>query len=476
MPKRNLAWILVVAMIALLMWQLPQTIAGRDSVYRAFGPLVDVRTQIHRRYVVDIDDHKLVDAAVRAGVDAMVQELDDPHAVYLSRDEYEQFKRRKSGVFGGIGVDVWKTDEGLEVLSREHGSPAVEAGILPGDIIMRIDGQRVADMPLVEAVGSLLNGEPGTEVKLRVKTPQAGGKSIKRDLTLVRAIVQLDPVRGWTRGPRAEWRFVFDSDRRIAYIRLVKFTPDVDRQLDRCVHDMLRHAGLKGIILDLRENTGGLLPSAIEVADRFLDSGMIVSTRGRTKDRKEWFATHDIGYPDLALVVLVNGSTASAAEIVAGALRDHGRAEVVGERTYGKGSVQEVVELDRDNGALKLTTAYYYLPNGECIHRTPQAAKNGSWGVAPTAPVSLTPSQRQSWLQVWRMVGREIDRVEEDKRAGETEAAADARAVDDAREALLAGDIQLRKAYDLIAAQLDSPGGKRRTTDAVSSPADKDRA
>src|SRR5262245_34038153 len=195
MPKRNLACVPVVVMISLLMWQLPSTIAGRDSLFQAFGPLVDVRAQIHKRYVDQIDDDKLVKAAVGAGIDAMMSSLQDPYALYLDERAYARFQRQSEGIFGGIGVDVWATGEGLEVLSREPGSPAVAADILPGDIITHVDGKATNTIPLVDLVNNMLNGREGSKVTLTVVTP---GQE-PRELKLRRAVIQLNPVRGWSR-------------------------------------------------------------------------------------------------------------------------------------------------------------------------------------------------------------------------------------------------------------------------------------
>jgi carboxyl-terminal processing protease len=456
-PKRNLAWILVVAIIALLMWQLPQTIAGRDSVYKAFGPLVDVRAQIERRFVEPIDDDALVGAAVRAGIDAMVDVLNDPHAIYLDEKEYERFKKRTEGVFGGVGVDVWSVDNGLEVLSREPNSPAAVAGIMPGDVITHIDGKPAKSVPLVEAVNNWLNGSPDSEVVLTVVPHDPSGAT--RDVALRRAVIQLDPIRGWSRSPDGDWRFLLDEENQIAYVRLTKFTGNVADRLDERVNHLLRD-GLRGLVLDLRENTGGLLSSAIDVADRFLDNGLIVCTRGRTSDEKRWYATHDIGYPQFPVVVLINDSTASAAEIVAGSLRDHHRAEVVGERSYGKGSVQEVVELDRQSGAIKLTTAYYYLPSGHCIQRTPKNTREGNWGVAPTVPVNLTAGQRQRWLEMWRQVSREAVAPASQPANAATEQATEAQRKADG-EKLLKADVQLRKALQVLRREV-RPAEQRR--------------
>jgi carboxyl-terminal processing protease len=431
-------------------------------VYKAFGPLVDVRAQIERRFAEDIDDKKLVTAAVRAGIDAMVETLHDAHAIYLDEKEYERFKKRTDGVFGGIGVDVWPAEKGLEVLSREPNSPATVAGLLPGDIITHVDGKATNQVSLVDAVNNLLNGPPDTEATLTITRPGEPPAGGPRDITLRRAVIHLDPIRGWSRSPTGDWRFMLDEQAHVAYIRLTKFTGDVDERLDERMNRLLRE-GVRGVVLDLRENTGGLLTSAIEVADRFLEAGLIVSTRGRKSDEKRWYATHDIGYPDLPMAVLINESTASAAEIVAGALRDHHRAEVVGERSYGKGSVQEVVELDRHSGAIKLTTAYYYLPSGQCIQKTPKAVQEGDWGVAPTLPVNLTPRQRERWRRVWHEIGREVV-----ARPTSRPVTATVRETEDAEcekeaAALLKADLQLRQALECVQRQL-ARGRTRSTT------------
>jgi carboxyl-terminal processing protease len=450
-PKRNLAWILVVMMIALLMWQLPQTIAGRDAVYKAFGPMVDVRAQIERRYVEEIDDEKLVNSAVRAGVNAMVDVLNDPHAAFLNEREYDRFKKRTDGIFGGVGVDVWPVPAGLEVLSREPNSPAAQAGIMPGDVITHVDGRLTSRYSLVDAVNNLLNGLPDTEVLLTVAR-----RGEDREITLRRAMIHLDPIRGWSRSPSGAWRFMLDEENRIAYIRLTKFTNDVDEKLDERMNRLLRE-DLRGLVLDLRDNTGGLLNSAIEVADRFLEGGMlIVSTRGRASDEKRWYATEAIGYPRIPMAVLINGSSASAAEIVAGALRDHQRAAVVGERSYGKGSVQEVVELERHSGAIKLTTAYYYLPCGQCIQKTVKTAQEGTWGVTPTIPVNLTDRQYERLQETRRAIERETVVETSSQPTTASSVADDSGRMADAK-ALLKADLQLLKALQNVQALVKQP-------------------
>lgn len=455
MPKRNLAWILVIGMIALLMWQLPHTIAGRDSVLKAFGPLVDVRVQINRNFVTEVNDDLMVHRAVDAGIRAMVSTLNDPFSGYMSRDDYERFEKRRDGFYGGIGIDVWTTEDGLEVLGREPHSPAVQVGILPGDVITHIDGVSVKDMPLDEVVANQLNGPSDTPIRLRLYTPTTNELITPRELTVYRAIIKLESVRGWSRDHEGNWRFILDPVQRIGYVRLTKFTTDVDERLDAIINRLLRE-NLRGLVLDLRENTGGLLKSALEVTDRFLESGLMVRTSGRRADEKQWFALREGTYPHFAMVVLINGSTASAAEIVAGSLRDHKRAVLVGERSFGKGSVQEVVELSDGNGAIKLTTAYYYLPGGQCIHRTPENMITGTWGVAPTIPVNLTESQRKRCLATWRNLARESAAVDKEAAPVTTTAASDDMAEHDAVRELLSADIQLAKGLEYLEKRLDT--------------------
>jgi carboxyl-terminal processing protease len=469
MPKRNIAWVLVIAVITLLLWRLPQTIAERDVVYRAFAPLADARSQIHQRFVDDTNDAILVNSAVDAGIRAMVAQLQDAHAIYLNQDEYERFRSRTDGVFGGIGVDVWSTPAGLEVLSRDPNSPAAQAGILPGDIITHVDGLATSSVSLVDAVNNLLNGPPDTEAALTIVRPSDSVAKPPREITVRRTEIHVDSIRGWGRTAGGGWRYMIDGRERIAFVRLTKFTQDVDERLDVVMEGLLQQ-GLRGLILDLRDNTGGLLDSAREVSDRFLEAGLIVRTGGRRVDDKQWFAMRDGTYPSFPMVVLINGSTASAAEIVAGSLRDHRRAAVVGERSYGKGSVQEVIELDNRHGAIKLTTSYYFLPSGQCIDRTFRSAVAGVWGVAPTVPVNLTDRQRKKCLDAWREIGREAVPAGTPPTSGPAE---ESKAVDDvsrvqaAAQALLEADLQLNKAYELLLSRLapNAPEGMGATSE-----------
>lgn len=485
MPKRNLAWIVIIAMIALLMWQLPQTIAGRDSVLKAFGALVDARAQIRKRYVNIVDDDVLISAAVDAGIRAMVRGLGDPHAVYLSEEQYVRFKQQTDGLYAGIGAAVWSTEAGLEVLSREPNSPAARAGLLPGEIITHIDGKPTAGIPLIEAVNNMLNGPLDTEVHLTILTPatlklagngQRDSLEETREITLYRAIIKIDPLEGWSRSAKGRWRFMLDPELGIGYIRLLRFSPDVDERLDEEINRLQRH-DLRGLILDLRDNPGGLLDSAREVADKFLDGAvLIVRTAGRRSDEKRWFAMREGTYPHFPMTILINGSTASAAEIVAGALGDHQRAVIIGERSYGKGSVQEVVELENHGGAIKLTTAYYYLPSGRCIQRTEKTIQDGTWGVMPNLLVNLTAAQRAKSLTAWREIRRESPihdgMMGSDEDVSDKSPATKKSSMPDTATHLLEADLQLKKAVEYLQDRLRPPGSSGHSRPGNSQPRD----
>lgn len=407
MPKRNIAWIFVVFIIALVMWQLPQTIASRDALLRSFGAIVAARSTIERHAVSEVDDRQLATKAVDAAIHAMIAELDDPYAVYLNPEQYVAFQTKVTGHYGGIGVEVCAADNGLEVLNRVADSPAYESGMLPGDVIVAIDGASLATIPPVESVNNMLNGVIGTEVQLRVERSNDDGKTTQvHSFTLTRADIALEPIRGWRRNATGQWDYLLDSSKQLAYVRLVKFTPNIDEQLAAVLNPLIKN-GLQSLVIDLRENSGGLLDSAWEIADMFLDEGVIVKTVGRNSPPQQWFAKAEGTLPQINIAILVNGASASASEIIAGSLRDHQRATVFGTRSFGKGSVQEVIPLGDSGGAVKLTTRYYYLPSGVCIHRHAQDRPDDEWGVVPNRTIPLTDLQRRQWRDAWRESARE---------------------------------------------------------------------
>jgi carboxyl-terminal processing protease len=321
-----------------------------ESPYRNLGIFARALAHIEMSWVEEANQDELIYGAIRG----MVQTL-DPHSAFMDPDEYRILTNDTQGQFGGVGVEIEARDGWLTVLGTVDGGPADRAGILPGDRFLIIDDRNARDLPITEAV-RVMRGEPGTAVRVRIRRE---GQEDAVDLVLTREIIEVEAI---------EARLLAD---RVLYVRLKTFqettTTELRTALDTAAAEAAAAGGLRGILLDMRYNPGGLLNQAVLVSDEFIDSGVIVSTRGRGGQLlSEARASASGTRPDWPMVVLVNGYTASAAEIVAGALRDHERAIIVGTRTFGKGSVQNIVDLP-DGSAMKLTIARYYTPNGRSI-------------------------------------------------------------------------------------------------------------
>ena len=303
--------------------------------------------EVLENYVSEVKPEDLFKGAYRG----MLQQL-DPHSQYLDKRESATFAADTEGKFGGLGIQISIVDGMLTVISPIRGTPAYDAGIMAGDIILKIDGRSTERITLPEAV-QILRGEPDSDVVLTVRHP---GNRADAEITVTRGIIN---------PPSVEYEIV-ENGTGIGLLRINSFSAKVTDELLEALND-LQEQDLKGLILDLRGNPGGLLDRAVEVCDVFLDSGVVVSVRGRRPgQRKEFLANEDSQFESLPLVVLVDGGSASASEIVAVGLRDHDRALLVGSRTYGKGSVQNLIPL-KDGAVLKLTTARYYAPAGEPI-------------------------------------------------------------------------------------------------------------
>ncbi len=319
-----------------------------------YGQL-DLFGQIFERILADYVDEKTDAELVRAAIEGMVQTL-DPHSEYYTPEQFHAFQADLSGQFGGLGIEVNMEDNGLvHVVTPIDGTPAAEAGVIAGDYITGIDGEPVLGMTIDEAV-SLMRGEPGTDVTITI---QRAGVEEPFDITITRAIIRNPQVRAQ----------VFDD---IAYIRLTVFGTRSQEEFTAAISDLIAEIGpdVSGFILDLRNNGGGSFDTAIAIADDFLDRGEIVSTRGRTaEDNQRYNAREGDLIDGRPLIVLVNGGSASASEIVAGALQDLRRATIVGTTSYGKGSVQTIFPLGAgaDLGAIRLTTALWYTPSGQPI-------------------------------------------------------------------------------------------------------------
>jgi len=307
----------------------------------------EVYERVQRDYVESIDDETLIRNAIRGMLEGL-----DPHSAYLDAAEYEQLQEGTRGQFGGLGIEVGMEDGFVKVIAPIDGTPADAAGIQPGDLIMRIDGRSVRGLDLQQAV-ERMRGEPGTEIQLGILRD---GQDSPIDVTLERAVIQVDSVRSQLLEPG------------FGYLRISQFQSRTgDDLLSEIAAWQDEYGPMNGMVLDLRNNPGGVLDAAVEVADAFLSNGAIVSTNGRAERAESRFtATPNDALNGAPLVVLVNAGSASAAEIVAGALQDHRRAVIMGEQTFGKGSVQSILPL-RNGSAVKLTTARYYTPDGRSI-------------------------------------------------------------------------------------------------------------
>ena len=341
----------------------------KATVYEQLDLFGDIFERIRSQYVEDVDEADLIEAAI----DGMLTSL-DPHSSYLSPDDAAQMRVQTRGEFGGLGIEVTQEEGFVKVVSPIDGTPADDAGLEAGDFITHVDGESILGFTLDEAV-DLMRGPVGSEI---VVTIVREGESEPFDVSIIRDTIKLTAVRSRIVGETVVLRITTFSDQTF---------PSMRDQLNEKVEELGGLENVNGFILDLRNNPGGLLTQAVRVSDAFLESGEIVSTRGREPQDGDRFNADE---GDLAegkpLVVLINGGSASASEIVAGALQDHRRAIVVGTKSFGKGSVQTVMPL-RGDGAMRLTTARYYTPSGRSIQ---------ALGVSPDIVVQQPPRREET--------------------------------------------------------------------------------
>lgn len=350
----------------------------------------DAYEQIDANYVREVDRRKLVDAAIRG----MANHL-DPHSTFIPPEDLAKFEQRLDQEFVGIGIHVQNVNNRLEIIRPLPGSPAWRAGIRNGDVILEIDGKSTAGMTPEEA-GRLLAGISGRPVVLGVRKPQA---EQTEQVTVVRERIQLPTVVGVTRRDDLKWDFMLNSAEGIGYIGLVHFSRNTADEVEAVLKELMAQ-DMKALILDVRSNPGGLMESAVAIADLFLDAGPIVSMKGRVVPEKKWTARKGEFLCSVPMVVLTNRQSASASEVLSACLQDNHRAVIVGERTWGKGSVQNVVSLEDGKSALKITTASYFRPSGVNIHRFPDSKKEDAWGVMPDEGhvVELSKDEWTQWL------------------------------------------------------------------------------
>ena len=319
-----------------------------EETYQFLNLFGDVFERIRTQYVENVDDKETIENAING----MLVSL-DPHSSYLNKDSFEDMRIQTKGEFGGLGIEVTMENGLVKVVSPIDETPAAQAGMQSGDLIVELDGEEVMGLTLSEAVDKM-RGRVGQPIMLTVVRE---GASEPLKIEIIRDIIKIRSVRSRVEG----------GD--IGYIRITTFNEQVEAKLEDAINDIKKEAGdkLKGFVLDLRNNPGGLLDQAIYVSDSFLDKGEIVSTRGRDPaDTKRANATAGDLIDDLPMVTLINGGSASASEIVAGALQDHHRSIIMGTKSFGKGSVQTIISLP-GHGAMRLTTARYYTPSGRSI-------------------------------------------------------------------------------------------------------------
>jgi carboxyl-terminal processing protease len=350
----------------------------KEDYYELYKLLADTVDQVDRNYVKEVHRRELIEAAIRGVLGKL-----DPYSAYISPEELERFRTSVESEFGGLGIQLSADEGDLRVISPMYGTPAYRAGIIAGDRIIEIDGKSADNLTLDEAIARM-KGPENSKITLTVIHP---GRSKPEKITLTRERIHVETVLGDQRKPDDTWDFILDPQAKIGYVRLSAFSRETAKELQRALQE-LKSKGLRGLIVDLRFNPGGLLSSAIEVSGLFVSHGRIVSTKGRNTPERTWDATkdgsfHQGTFEGFPMVILVNRYTASASEIVSACLQDHKRAVVMGERTWGKGSVQNIIEMENGRSALKLTTAAYCRPSGKNIHRFPGAKNGDEWGVVP---------------------------------------------------------------------------------------------
>ena len=317
-----------------------------DDIYQKIDLFSEVLDKVNNDYVDEINQSEIMDAAING----LLQSL-DPYSSYMSPEMFNNMQTETSGKFGGLGIEVGMEAGVIKVISPIDDTPASKAGIKAGDYIVKINDMQVQGKSLTEAV-ELMRGPVGSEIKITVRR-----RGVKKAIifNITREIIQIESVKSKV------------LDNKIGYLRLTSFNENSSKQIKKKLKEITKEKKIKGYILDLRNNPGGLLTQAIKISDFFLDNGEIVSTKSRnSSENRKWFAKKGDIIDGKTLIVLINYGSASAAEIVAGALKDHKRAILIGENSYGKGSVQSIIPLN-NKGAIRLTISKYYLPSGKSI-------------------------------------------------------------------------------------------------------------
>ena len=452
MARSNAAWLILAPLTTVVLALFAVTAPEPDPDYKLVRTVVDVLAKVDQEYVRKLtpdEKQKLVEQMINGGLDRL-----DPHSQYFAASDYAQFKTFADGEFGGVGILISKDPKTgiLMVESPIPDSPAYDAGILAGDLIAKVNGQSTESMS-IEELRNAIKGEIGTTVTLAIVRLDTGAPF---DVALKRAMIQVHPVKGFARSATdpTKWDWLADKAAGIALVRLTTFSEKSADEVRQAVLQA-QEQGARALVFDLRDNPGGLLTQAAAVSDLFLTGGPIVSTgdkrQGPNEPPRRVFEAKADGTifepaAEHPIAVLVNRQSASAAEIVAAALQDRGRAVVVGERSYGKGSVQKVFPLGDGNAAVKLTTEVWMTPSGKNLHRWPDSKPTDEWGVKPDGGLEVDLG-REDLLAYVKHV-RDLDRIRGKPGAGPKPGAAPDKPY---------RDPVLEKAMEYLRAKLKTP-------------------
>ncbi len=350
-PRRRVGWTVGLVAAALLFGGLGRSLVSAvdRGTYENLEAFTSVLAIVQKNYVEETATQELIEGAI----DGMLSAL-DPHSAYLTPDSYKELQVDTEGTFGGLGIEITIRDDVLTVVSPIEDTPAYRAGVQAGDRIIKIEDELTKDMSLIDAVKKM-RGKKGTRVTISLRRE---GVPRLIDVSIVREVIQIRSVK---------WKMLEDG---YAYIRITQFQDRTSGDLERALRQLAQdHGPLRGMVLDLRNNPGGLLSQAVKVSDLFLDSGLIVYTEGRLENQQQKYFARPGGDTETPMVVLINNGSASASEILAGAVQDHGRGVLLGTKTFGKGSVQTILPVE-GGAALRLTTAMYFTPGGRSIQVT----------------------------------------------------------------------------------------------------------
>ncbi len=432
MPRRNLIWILGILAFTVFAWtaaqgglippkgpmQFLKGYYSTEKDYDNIALMIDVMQFVDINYVKALkpeERRKFIEAAIQAGLKSL-----DPNSSYMNPQEFSSFKKQAEGKFGGVGVQVVvnRDTRRVTIISPILGTPAFRAGIKPGDEIEAINGEKTTDLNNDDVV-SRISGAPGTTVNLTIRRRGTGRRM---ELTLTREEIHTDAILGDKRDDQQKWNFMMDDKNKLGYVRITSFGNNSLEELTEAFKS-LEKENAQGLIIDLRNNPGGSLETSVKMADLLLDEGDIVKVEGRTHDVRTYQAekpgTFFTGSNSIPIVVLVNENSASASEILSAALQDHRRATIIGERSYGKGSVQRLYPMEAGASRLRLTTSKYIRPSGKNIHKFPDSKDKDDWGVIPDIEVKLSPLEELDWLIARR--DRDIVRDEESNRLDQAE-------------------------------------------------------